>query len=52
MKCLRCGRELKSEKAINLGYGPICLSKHKKNIPRKKKKSELKGFFNKVMKNE
>ncbi len=29
--CKRCHRKLKDDKAIQLGYGPICYSKIKKN---------------------
>lgn len=29
--CKRCHRKLKDGKAIQLGYGPICYSKIKKN---------------------
>lgn len=29
IKCSFCGRRLKNEKAISIGYGPICLKKLK-----------------------
>lgn len=29
-QCARCNRQLKSEKSIELGYGPTCYRKHLK----------------------
>ena len=32
IECNRCGRELKTEKSIEQGYGPICMQKHKDEL--------------------
>lgn len=36
MTCLGCGRTLKSEKSIQIGYGPVCIegcSLEKRRLP-------------------
>jgi len=32
IECGRCGRELKTEKSIEQGYGPVCMQKHKEEL--------------------
>lgn len=41
IKCSFCGRRLKNEKAIAIGYGPICLKKLKLSKLSKYKNKEL-----------
>lgn len=31
-QCTRCNRQLKSEKSMELGYGPTCYKKHQKEL--------------------
>lgn len=31
LKCLRCGKRLKSEEAMARGYGKVCWEKHQKD---------------------
>ena len=31
-QCARCNRQLKSEKSLELGYGPTCYRKHRKEL--------------------
>ena len=31
-QCARCNRQLKSEKSMELGYGPTCYKKHLKEL--------------------